>query len=192
VIVTDLAFLEGITSVCGTCEGRRYSAEVLAYSLRGASIGDVLDLTVADALEFFAGNRSVRPILQGLVDVGLDYLRLGQPLPSLSGGECQRIKLAAQLHRSGAIYVLDEPTTGLHMSDVDRLVEVLDRLVDERGASVIVIEHNLEVIARADWIIDLGPEGGSAGGRLLFSGTPTDLLACTGSHTGDALREAVR
>jgi excinuclease UvrABC ATPase subunit len=192
VIVTDLAFLEGITSVCGTCEGRRYSAEVLEYSLRGASIGDVLDLTVADALEFFAGNRAVQPILQGLVDVGLDYLRLGQPLPSLSGGECQRIKLASQLHRSGAIYVLDEPTTGLHMSDVDRLVEVLDRLVDERGASVIVIEHNLEVIARADWIIDLGPEGGSAGGQLLFSGTPADLLASSGSHTGDALREAVR
>jgi excinuclease UvrABC ATPase subunit len=164
---------------------------VLEYSLRGASIGDVLDLTVADALEFFAGNRAVQPILQGLVDVGLDYLRLGQPLPSLSGGECQRIKLAAQLHRSGAIYVLDEPTTGLHMSDVDRLVEVLDRLVDERGASVIVIEHNLEVIARADWIIDLGPEGGSAGGRLLFSGTPFDLLS-SGTHTGDALREAVR
>ncbi|REH35299.1 excinuclease ABC A subunit [Kutzneria buriramensis] len=192
VIVTDLAFLEGITSVCRTCEGRRYSAEVLEYSLRGASIGDVLDMTVADALEFFAGNRSVQPILQGLVDVGLDYLRLGQPLPSLSGGECQRIKLASQLHRSGAVYVLDEPTTGLHMSDVDRLVEVLDRLVDERGASVIVIEHNLEVIARADWIIDLGPEGGSAGGELLFSGTPADLVAFTGSHTGDALREAVR
>jgi excinuclease UvrABC ATPase subunit len=192
VIVTDLGFLEGISTVCGACEGRRYSAEVLGYRLRGSSIGDVLEMTVAEALEFFGGDRSVAPILHGLVDVGLDYLRLGQPLPSLSGGECQRIKLASYLHRSGAVYVLDEPTTGLHMSDVDRLVGVLDHLVDARGASVVVIEHNLEVIARADWVIDLGPEGGSAGGRVLFSGTPADLVAAPGSHTGDALREAVR
>jgi excinuclease UvrABC ATPase subunit len=191
VIVTDLAFLESVTSVCQTCEGRRYSAEVLRYELNGRSIGDVLDLTVAEAARFFAGNRAVAPILRGLVDVGLDYLRLGQPLPSLSGGECQRIKLASHLHRSGAVYVLDEPTTGLHMSDVDRLVEVLDRLVDERGASVIVIEHNLEVIARADWVVDLGPEGGSAGGKVLFSGTPADLVSCDDSYTGEALRRAI-
>ena len=190
VLVTDLAFLEGITTVCGTCEGRRYSAEVLAYLLRGSSISEVLDMTVAEALSFFTSDRSVAPILRGLVDVGLDYLRLGQPLPSLSGGECQRIKLASHLHRSGAVYVLDEPTTGLHMSDVDRLVAVLDHLVTSRRATVIVIEHNLEVIARADWIIDLGPEGGTAGGHILFSGTPTDLLTHPTSHTASALRAA--
>jgi excinuclease UvrABC ATPase subunit len=192
VIVTDLGFLAGITSVCGACEGRRYSAEVLAYRLGGLSIGDVLELTVAEAVSFFADVRSVATVLRGLVDVGLEYLRLGQPLPSLSGGECQRIKLASHLHRAGAVYVLDEPTTGLHMSDVERLVDVLDRLVSDRGASVIVIEHNLEVIARADWVVDLGPEGGSAGGQVLFSGPPAELVAFEGSHTGDALRAAVR
>jgi len=192
VIVTDLGFLAGISSVCGVCEGRRYNAEVLAYRLGGLSISDVLDLTVAEAVSFFADVRSVASVLRGLVDVGLEYLRLGQPVPSLSGGECQRIKLGSHLHRAGAVYVLDEPTTGLHMSDVERLVDVLDRLVSERGASVIVIEHNLEVIARADWVIDLGPEGGSAGGRILFSGTPRELVEIEGSHTGDALRAAVR
>jgi excinuclease UvrABC ATPase subunit len=190
VIVTDLAFLEGIASVCGACEGRRYSPDVLGYLFRGSSIGDVLDMTVAQAREFFQGDRAISPVLNGLIDVGLEYLRLGQPLPSLSGGECQRIKLASHLHRSGAVYVLDEPTTGLHMSDVDRLIGVLNRLVESRGASVIVIEHNLEVIAQADWIIDLGPEGGSAGGRILFSGTPSDLVTASGSHTADALRAA--
>jgi excinuclease UvrABC ATPase subunit len=202
VIVTDLGFLAGITSVCGVCEGRRYNAEVLAYRLGGLSVGDVLELTVVEAVPFFGDVPAVASVLRGLVDVGLEYLRLGQPLPSLSGGECQRIKLASHLHRAGAVYVLDEPTTGLHMSDVERLVDVLDRLVSERGASVIVIEHNLEVIARADWIVDLGPEGGSAGGRVLFSGTPADLVETAGasgnlvgvarSYTGDALREAVR
>ncbi|GAA3440054.1 ATP-binding cassette domain-containing protein [Kutzneria kofuensis] len=192
VIVTDLGFLAGITTVCGSCEGRRYSAEVLGYRLGGMSISDALDMTVGEAAEFFAVHRSVVSILRGLVDVGLEYLRLGQPLPSLSGGECQRIKLASHLHRSGAVYVLDEPTTGLHMSDVDRLVGVLDRLVEMHGASVIVIEHNLDVIARADWVVDLGPEGGSAGGQVLFSGPPADLVAFDGSHTADALRKAIR
>ncbi|MFI9386814.1 ATP-binding cassette domain-containing protein [Kutzneria sp. NPDC052558] len=192
VTVTDLAFLEGIASVCGACEGRRYSPEVLGYRLNGSSIGDVLDMTVAQAAEFFQGNRPVAAVLSGLIDVGLDYLRIGQPLPSLSGGECQRIKLASHLHRCGAVYVFDEPTTGLHMSDVDRLIGVLDHLVDSRGATVIVIEHSLEVIARADWIIDLGPEGGTAGGRILFSGTPSDLVARPTSHTAHALLSAVR
>ncbi|EWM18194.1 excinuclease ABC subunit UvrA [Kutzneria sp. 744] len=192
VIVTDLGFLEGITSVCGECEGRRYSAEVLGYLVDGRSISDVLDMTVAEALPFFAASKPVAAVLRSLIDVGLEYLRLGQPLPSLSGGECQRIKLASHLHRSGAVYVLDEPTTGLHMSDVDRLVAVLDRLVSDRGASVIVVEHNLEVIARADWVIDLGPDGGTSGGRLLFSGTPSDLLAHPHSHTAAALRSALR
>ena len=137
------------------------------------------------------GERAVAAILRAVVDVGLDYLRLGQPLTSLSGGECQRIKLASHLHRQGAIYVMDEPTTGLHMSDVTRLLGVLDHLVDERGATVIAIEHALEVIAHADWVIDLGPEGGSAGGRILFEGTPADLLEAAGSHTATHLRRAV-
>jgi excinuclease UvrABC ATPase subunit len=164
---------------------------VLGCLLRGSSIGDVLDMTVAQARDFFRGDRAVNPVLNGLIDVGLDYLRLGQPLPSLSGGECQRIKLASHLHRSGAVYVLDEPTTGLHMSDVDRLIGVLDGLVESRGASVIVIEHNLEVIAQADWIIDLGPEGGSAGGQILFSGTPSDLVTGSTSYTAEALSRSV-
>lgn len=147
-------------------------------------------LPVGEAREFFAGNRTVAPILRAVVDVGLDYLRLGQPLTSLSGGECQRIKLASHLHKQGAIYVLDEPTTGLHMSDVTRLLDVLDRLVDERAGSVVVIEHDLDVIAHADWVIDLGPEGGSAGGRIMFEGTPTNLLTHPSSHTAEHLRRA--
>ncbi|MFB9428387.1 ATP-binding cassette domain-containing protein [Streptoalloteichus tenebrarius] len=191
VVVTDLAFLDDMTSTCETCEGRRFTQDVLAHRLDGASISDVLEMTVGRALEFFAGNRSVAPILRALADVGLDYLQLGQPLTSLSGGECQRIKLASHLHRRGAVYVMDEPTTGLHMSDVARLLEVLDHLVDERGSTVIVIEHDLDVVAHADWVVDLGPEGGSAGGRLLFQGTPSALLDVPDSHTATHLRRAL-
>jgi excinuclease UvrABC ATPase subunit len=192
VIYTDLAFLDTIASTCGTCRGRRFTDEVLAYTLDGRSIGDVLESTVGEARAFFAGHRKIAPILRALVDVGLDYLRLGQPLTSLSGGECQRIKLAAQLHRPGAVYVLDEPTTGLHPSDVDRLLDVLDRLVDQHHATVLVIEHNLDVIAHADHVLDLGPEGGGAGGQLLFAGPPADLLDAPGSHTAEHLRRAVK
>jgi excinuclease UvrABC ATPase subunit len=187
VIYTDLAFMEGITSTCEVCQGRRFKDEVLAHRLRGATISDVLDMTAAEALEFFTAERKVRTILQAVVDVGLDYLRLGQPLNTLSGGECQRIKLATRLHEQGAVYVLDEPTTGLHMSDVRHLIAVLDRLVDG-GNSVIVIEHDLDVVKRADWVIDLGPEGGSAGGRLLFAGTPRDFVRAPDSHTAAFLR----
>ncbi|NDL61033.1 ATP-binding cassette domain-containing protein [Phytoactinopolyspora mesophila] len=190
VIYTDLAFLEGVTSTCDSCHGRRFTDEVLAYHLDGATISDVLEMPVAEALKFFAGQRKVQPILQAVVDVGLDYLRLGQPLTSLSGGECQRIKLATELHREGAVYVLDEPTTGLHLSDIERLLEVLDRLV-ERGSTVIVIEHDLDVIAHADWIVDLGPDGGSGGGRVVFEGTAAQLLEAPDSHTGEYLRRAV-
>ncbi len=191
VIYTDLAFLDGITSTCETCHGRRFTEDVLTYHLNDATISDVLEMTVGEALEFFAGHRPVASILRAVVDVGLDYLRLGQPLTSLSGGECQRIKLAAHLHRQGAIYVLDEPTTGLHMSDVARLLDVLDRLVDERAGTVIVIEHNLDVIAHADWVIDLGPDGGSDGGQIMFQGTPADLLNAPSSHTATHLRRAL-
>jgi excinuclease UvrABC ATPase subunit len=192
VVYTDLAYLDTFAATCGTCHGRRFTDQVLKYTVDGRSIGDILEATVGDARGFFAGHRRIAPILRALVDVGLDYLRLGQPLTSLSGGECQRIKLAAQLHRPGAVYILDEPTAGLHPSDVDRLLDVLDRLVDEHHATVLVIEHNLDVIGHADHVIDLGPDGGTAGGELLFSGTPAALLDATGSHTGTHLRRAVR
>jgi len=192
VVYTDLAFLEGVASTCSTCHGRRFTEEVLGYQLDGATIGDVLEMTVAQAMEFFAKRRSIVTILKAVADVGLEYLRLGQPLTSLSGGECQRIKLASYLHRQGAIYVLDEPTTGLHMSDVARLLDVLDRLVDERGGTVVVIEHDLDVIGHADWVIDLGPDGGSDGGRIMFQGTPGELVEASGSHTAEALRRAIQ
>ncbi|WP_073481052.1 ATP-binding cassette domain-containing protein [Streptoalloteichus hindustanus] len=191
VIYTDLSYMAGVVAPCETCEGRRFTSEVLAYRLDGATISDVLEMTVGQACEFFAKNRSVGPILRAVVDVGLDYLRLGQPLTSLSGGECQRIKLASYLHRRGAVYVLDEPTTGLHMSDVARLLGVLDHLVDDRASTVIVIEHDLDVIAHADWVVDLGPDGGSAGGQLMFQGRPADLLSASGSHTATYLRHAL-
>jgi len=174
VIYTDLAFLDGIKTPCEVCQGRRFKDEVLAYRLDGKSISDVLALTVAQALDFFTQREIVRK-LQAMSDVGLDYLTLGQPLSTLSGGECQRIKLASELHKRGSIYVLDEPTTGLHMSDITHLLAIMNRLVDG-GNTVIVIEHNLDVIRNADWIIDLGPEGGSKGGRVRFAGTPRDLL----------------
>ncbi|MFB9908791.1 ATP-binding cassette domain-containing protein [Allokutzneria oryzae] len=189
VVYTDLAFLEGLKSTCEECQGRRFTPEVLGNTVRGASIADVLAMTTAEALEFFTEAKIVR-VLRALDDVGLDYLTLGQPLSTLSGGECQRIKLATRSHREGATYVMDEPTTGLHMSDVAHLLGVLDRLVDA-GGTVVVIEHNLDVIARADWVIDLGPEAGAHGGRVVFEGVPGELLEATGSHTADAMRRSV-
>ncbi|MGW1037757.1 ATP-binding cassette domain-containing protein [Streptomyces antibioticus] len=187
VLYTDLAFLETLKSVCEVCRGRRFSEDVLGHRLRGRSISDVLEMTAAEAADFFTEPK-LRPVLHALNDVGLDYLRLGQPLSTLSGGECQRLKLAADLHRVGSVYVMDEPTTGLHMSDVQRLLGIVERLVDQ-GNTVIVIEHNLDVVRSADWIIDLGPEGGSGGGHVLFEGTPADLLKTTDSHTAAHLRE---
>jgi excinuclease UvrABC ATPase subunit len=187
VIYTDLAFLDGIKTPCEVCEGRRFKDEVLRYTLDGRNISEVLGMTVAEALRSYTQKEIARK-LQAMSDVGLDYLSLGQPLSTLSGGECQRIKMASELHRKGNIYVLDEPTTGLHMSDTGHLLEMLDRLVDA-GNSVIVIEHNLDVIRNADWIIDLGPEGGSRGGELLFSGPPAGLLGEDRSLTGQFLRQ---
>src|SRR5918993_219129 len=186
VIYTDLAFLDGIRTPCEVCEGRRFKDEVLRYTLDGRNVSEVLAMTVAEALGSFSQKEIARK-LQAMSDVGLDYLTLGQPLSTLSGGECQRIKMASELHRKGNIYVLDEPTTGLHMSDTDHLLGMLDRLVDA-GNSVIVIEHNLDVVRNADWIIDLGPEGGSRGGMLLFSGTPRELLGHASSLTAQFLR----
>jgi excinuclease ABC A subunit len=186
VIYTDLAFLDGVKTPCEICDGKRFKDEVLAYKLHGSSITDVLAMTVQQALGYFTAKEVLRK-LQAMSDVGLDYLTLGQPLSTLSGGECQRIKLASELHKKGSIYVMDEPTTGLHLSDISHLLEVIDRLVDT-GNTVIVIEHNLHVIKHADWIIDLGPEGGSKGGRVLFEGTPRQLLGAEHSLTSIYLR----
>ena len=187
VIYADLAFLQDVALPCEVCHGKRFKDEVLAYHLNGKSIVDVLDMTVRQALEFFT-LPAVKTKMQALSDVGLDYLTLGQPLSTLSGGECQRIKLASELHKEGSVYVLDEPTTGLHMSDITHLLEILNRLV-EGGNTVIVIEHNLDVISSADWIIDMGPEGGNKGGRVIFEGTPRALLSAKGSLTSQYLRQ---
>jgi len=186
VIYTDLAFLDGVKTPCEICDGKRFKDEVLGYKLNGKSITDVLEMTVQQALDHFDIKEIVRK-LQAMSDVGLDYLALGQPLSTLSGGECQRIKLASELHKKGSIYVLDEPTTGLHMSDIDHLLEIMNRLVDT-GNTVIVIEHNRSVIKNADWIIDMGPEGGSKGGNVMFEGTPRQLLGAKQSLTSAYLR----
>jgi excinuclease ABC A subunit len=181
VVYTDLAFLDSVKLPCEVCGGKRFKEEVLAYKLGGKSIADVLEMTVEQALSFIDIKEVVRK-LQAMSDVGLNYLTLGQPLSTLSGGECQRIKLASELHKKGSIYVMDEPTTGLHMSDIAHLLAIMNRLVDA-GNTVIVIEHNLEVIAGADWIIDMGPEGGSKGGKVVFEGTPEQLLSAHHSLT---------
>ncbi|AZI41402.1 excinuclease ABC subunit UvrA [Deinococcus psychrotolerans] len=182
VIYTDLAFMEGMTSVCEVCEGKRFKEEVLTYHLRGKSIADVLEMTAEEALAFFT-EKKVRSVIQAMNDVGLSYLKLGQPLSTVSGGEGQRLKLAGELHKKGSVYVMDEPTTGLHLSDIGMLMRLIDRLVDS-GNTVILIEHHLDVIRQADWIIDLGPEGGSAGGEVLYEGPPSGLKACERSLTG--------
>lgn len=186
VLYTDLGFLQGIKTPCEICEGRRFKDEVLAYTLNGKSITDVLAMTIQQALAFFKLPKVNRK-LQALNDVGLGYLTLGQPLSTLSGGECQRIKLASELHKDSSIYVMDEPTTGLHMSDISQLLGIMNRLVDS-GNTVIVIEHNVDVIRNADWIIDMGPEGGSKGGMVVFEGTPAQILHAPHSLTGAYLR----
>ncbi|MCA9997644.1 MAG: excinuclease ABC subunit UvrA [Anaerolineales bacterium] len=178
----DLGFLDSVKTTCEICEGRRFKDEVLGYKLNGKSITDVLAMTIAEALQFFDIDK-VTHKLQAMVDVGIGYLTLGQPLGTLSGGECQRIKLASELHKKGSVYVMDEPTTGLHMSDISLLLAIMNRLVDA-GNTVIVIEHNLDVIRNADWIIDMGPEGGSKGGQIIFEGTPAALLGAEQSLTG--------
>jgi len=173
-LTTDLGFLDDAKTPCDVCGGKRFKDEVLSYKYNGKSITEVLDLTMSEANEFF-DLPVIAQKLQALNDVGLEYLTLGQPLSTLSGGECQRIKLASELHKKGSVYVLDEPTTGLHISDIARLHKLIDRLVDD-GNTVITIEHNVNVIRQADWIIDLGPEGGDKGGKIMFEGTPLELL----------------
>ncbi|MGW8889275.1 ATP-binding cassette domain-containing protein [Streptomyces sp. NPDC055749] len=188
-IYTDLAMMAGVASVCEECEGKRFTAEVLTYTLHGRNISEVLGMSVAEAHDFFVSGQA-RTILGRLRDVGLGYLRLGQPLNTLSGGERQRLKLAIHMAEKAATYVLDEPTTGLHMADVDQLLALLDRLVDA-GNTVIVIEHHQAVMAHADWLVDLGPGAGHDGGRVVFEGTPAGLVAEGDTLTARHLREYV-
>ncbi len=188
VTYVNLSFLDDVKIPCEVCSGKRFKDEVLEYQLNGKSIVDVLSMSVNEALEYFE-IKKVRKVIQAMSDVGLGYLTLGQPLSTLSGGECQRIKLAGELHKDGSIYVMDEPTTGLHMSDIEHLLGVMNRLVDN-GNSVIVIEHNVDIIKNADWIIDMGPEGGHKGGQVIFEGTPRDLLAIEESYTAQYLRDS--
>jgi excinuclease UvrABC ATPase subunit len=194
VVYTDLAMMAGVATTCEDCEGRRFEASVLEYRLGGRDISEVLAMPVTEAEEFFAAGEARTPaahkILTRLVDVGLGYLTLGQPLTTLSGGERQRLKLATHMAEKGGIYVLDEPTTGLHLADVEQLLGLLDRLVDA-GKSVIVIEHHQAVMAHADWIIDLGPGAGHDGGRIVFEGTPADLVTTRATLTGEHLAEYV-
>ena len=190
VIYTELGFMDTVATTCEDCEGKRYEASVLDYKLGGRDISEVLAMSVAEAKAFFDAGEARTPaahaILARLADVGLGYLRLGQPLPTLSGGERQRLKLATHMGEKGGVYVLDEPTSGLHLADVENLLGLLDRLVDS-GKSVIVIEHHQAVMAHADWIIDLGPGAGHDGGRIVFEGTPADLIAARSTLTGEHL-----
>jgi excinuclease ABC subunit A len=178
---------------CEVCKGKRYNRETLEVRYRGKNIADVLDMSVEEALEFFSHIPAIRRKLQTLYDVGLGYIKLGQPATTLSGGEAQRVKLAAELSRRDTgrtLYILDEPTVGLHFYDVERLLNVLHRLVDA-GNTVVVIEHNLDVIKTADWIIDLGPEGGDLGGYVIAEGTPEEVALMDHSYTGQFLRKVL-
>ncbi|GAA2197174.1 excinuclease ABC subunit UvrA [Sinomonas flava] len=194
VIYTDLGFMDTVSTPCEECEGKRFQPAVLEFTLNGRDIAEVLAMSVEDAEDFFSAGDSAIPaahrILGRMADVGLGYLSLGQPLTTLSGGERQRLKLATQMGEKGGIYVLDEPTTGLHLADVEQLLGLLDRLVDS-GKSVIVIEHHQAVMAHADWIIDLGPGAGHDGGRVVFEGTPAELVAGRGTLTGEHLAKYV-
>ena len=186
-------FLADVWVTCPVCEGKRFNRETLHVRFKGKSISDVLDMDVQEALEHFANVPKIATMLQTLHDVGLDYIKLGQPSPTLSGGEAQRIKLARELVKRSTgktLYILDEPTTGLHFDDVKKLLEVLHGF-KEQGNTVVVIEHNLDVAKTADWIIDLGPEGGEDGGRIIAQGTPEQVAQVAASHTGAALRRAL-
>jgi excinuclease UvrABC ATPase subunit len=183
----EMHFLDDVKITCSECHGKKYTDEVLKIKYKGKNIYEILNMTIAEAKDFFE-SKEIKRKLQVLCDVGLEYLELGQPLSTLSGGECQRIKLASELHKKGNVYVMDEPTTGLHMADIHKLLTIIKNLVD-KGNTVVVIEHNLDVIKNADWIIDLGPEGGSKGGKILFEGTPDELVKCKESYTGKYLNE---
>ncbi len=184
-VYIELSFFDVVKTPCEICQGKRFKDEVLAYKLKGRSIAEVLEMTVLQALEHF-DQPEIQRKLQAMSDVGLNYLTLGQPLNTLSGGECQRIKLASELHKEGSIYVMDEPTTGLHKSDTAHLLKIINKLVGG-GNTVIVIEHNMDLVRNADWVIDLGPEGGSRGGQVIFEGTPADLKKAKQSITSQYL-----
>ncbi|MCA9946582.1 MAG: ATP-binding cassette domain-containing protein, partial [Anaerolineales bacterium] len=189
----EMHFLSDVWVLCRECNGQRFNRETLAVTYKGATIADVLDMDVQEALEFFANHPKISRILQTLHDVGLDYVKLGQSALTLSGGEAQRIKLSKELSRVATgrtVYILDEPTTGLHFADVQKLLDVLHRLVDA-GNTVIVIEHNMDVIKTADWLIDLGPEGGDGGGQIIAQGTPEQVAQVEQSYTGQFLREVL-
>jgi len=185
IITVSMHFLPDVVMTCKVCHGKRYSAETLQILYKGKNIADVLDMTALEALEFFKAHSTLVKRLQLMCDVGLDYVKLGQAATTLSGGEAQRIKLVNELAKRGqsTLYILDEPTTGLHTHDIVKLLTVLNRLI-EKGNSVIVIEHNLDVLKVADYVIDLGPEGGSEGGMIVAQGTPEDVARVTASHTG--------
>jgi excinuclease ABC subunit A len=194
IIKIEMHFLPDVYVPCEICKGRRYNRETLEVKYRGKSIADVLAMTVEDATEFFQNIPKIHRKLQTLMDVGLGYINLGQPATTLSGGEAQRVKLASELYRRSTgrtIYILDEPTTGLHVDDIDRLLKVLHRLVDS-GETVLVIEHNLDVIKTADYLIDLGPEGGNGGGTVIATGTPEDIVKVEESYTGRYLGPVLR
>jgi excinuclease ABC subunit A len=193
IVKIEMHFLPDLYVPCDVCHGRRYNRETLEVRYKGKNIAEILDLTVNQALDYFKNIGAIRDKLQTLVDVGLGYIHLGQSATTLSGGEAQRIKLSRELSKKSTgrtLYILDEPTSGLHMDDINRLLQVLKRLVD-LGNTVVVIEHNLDVIKCADHIIDLGPEGGDAGGYVIGSGTPEDLALMPNSDTGHFLKESL-
>ena len=194
VVYTDLAMMAGVATTCEECEGKRFAASVLEHKFGGRDISEVLAMPVTDATDFFGAGEAKVPaahkILSRLVDVGLGYVSLGQPLTTLSGGERQRLKLATRMGEKGEVYILDEPTTGLHLADVEQLLGLLDRLVDS-GKSVVVDEHHQAVMAPADWIVDLGPGAGHDGGRIVFEGTPANLVAGRSTLTGEHLADYV-
>ncbi|TAN00828.1 MAG: excinuclease ABC subunit UvrA, partial [Rhodanobacteraceae bacterium] len=188
-IKVEMHFLPDVYVSCDVCHGKRYNRETLEILYKGFTIADVLDMTVEQAHEVFANVPQIARKLETLIDVGLGYIKLGQSATTLSGGEAQRVKLSKELSRrdtGNTLYILDEPTTGLHFHDIEQLLRVLHRLVDG-GSTVVVIEHNLDVIKTADWIVDLGPEGGAGGGRIIATGTPEDIAATKNSYTGQFL-----
>jgi excinuclease UvrABC ATPase subunit len=194
VIYTDRAMMAGVATTCEVCEGKRFQADVLEYTFGGKDISEVLAMSVSEAEQFFGAGPARTPaahkILRQLDDVGLGYVSLGQALTTLSGGERQRLKLASHLGEKGGVFVLDEPTSGLHLADVEQLLALLDRMVDS-GKSVVVIEHHQAVMAHADWIIDLGPGAGHDGGRVVFEGTPADLVTARSTLTGQHLADYI-
>lgn len=190
-IVTDMHFIGDIKNTCDECNGKRYKKEILSQYVNGKNISDVLDMTVSEAIEYFSSEAKIRKNLQCLEDVGLGYITLGQPISTYSGGELQRLKLAGRIKDKGELYIFDEPTHGLHFKDVEKLLKVMNKLVDN-GSSIIVVEHNLDVIAQSDYVIDMGPLGGKNGGKVVFQGTPKDLEKCSDSYTGKYLAESFR